>query len=124
MPHLSGRDDYEALWDALAEMPALEQLRVALIMPPYSWVEPTSPSVDLRELYLGPVMRPKGLRLCEVIMPASYRSHFQPREGELFVGSDGSCQYRMLWMGNTTGPAPSDPASTAFASRFAAAQLL
>lgn len=72
VPHLGGRQAYSALWDALAEMPSLTHLRIALLMPRSAASVASPPSIEMRDLYLGPIERLKGLTSCEVAIPSSY----------------------------------------------------
>jgi hypothetical protein len=107
IPHLWGREAYESLWDALAEMPALSHLRIAVLMPRYisrSW------SFDeLRDIYLTPILRVKGLRTCELTMPKSYRPVSGGEEWESFMARSGKGQYHISWSDDTR-PVPSEPA--------------
>lgn len=101
MPHLRGRVGYEALWDAVAEMPALEHLRIALLMPLSSWENLRPPYTGMRELYFGPMKKVEGLRSCEVLLPTSFRWILGTGEEEFkgFGGENGAgrCQYRLSW---------------------------
>ncbi|KAL2268918.1 hypothetical protein VTJ83DRAFT_3764 [Remersonia thermophila] len=109
VPHFGGRDAYEAFWDALAEMPALTRLRIALLMPRWLPTLLAPSAVDLKDSYLGPIGRLKHLRVCEVIMPKSYMPLFGDGECDSFVASPGGLRHRIFWVddpGNlATGPA-------------------
>jgi hypothetical protein len=106
VPHFGGRDAYEAFWDALAEMPALSRLRIALLMPPCPQADLNSPATELRDLYLGPVQRLRSLRTCEVAMPKSYLPAFgAPEWGSVMPRSEKG-QYRLSWVDEVlSGPA-------------------
>ncbi|KAK4191305.1 linoleate 9S-lipoxygenase 1 [Podospora australis] len=99
VPHWLGREGYEDLWDALAEMPALSRLKIEILMPlehPF-YHKATSPA-ELRELYLGPIKRLKNLKSCELIFPEAFQSHlFGLQKGDILVDRDGDCRYRILW---------------------------
>ncbi|KAL1838484.1 hypothetical protein VTJ49DRAFT_2622 [Mycothermus thermophilus] len=110
VPHFGGRDAYEAFWDALAEMPALTRLRIALLMPRWSPTHLTPSVVDLRESYLGPIGRLKHLRVCEVIMPKSYMSLFGDDECDSFVATPGGLRHRISWVDDDPGSLATGPA--------------
>jgi hypothetical protein len=97
IPHIWGRVSYEALWDALAEMPALSHLRIALFIPGLPWPGTSLTPAELRELYLGPIRRLKNLRLCEVVFPELYRPHLALHEDPSFFKCHETCQYRVSW---------------------------
>ncbi|KAK4181535.1 hypothetical protein QBC36DRAFT_175095 [Triangularia setosa] len=94
VPHHWGRDGYEAFWDGLADMPLLSQLRISIIMPQILML--TSPA-ELQKLYFEPIKRLKHLRICEVILPVSYSSHFgmSPEDQRLPIDGDGD--YCICW---------------------------
>ncbi|KAK4226393.1 hypothetical protein QBC38DRAFT_230037 [Podospora fimiseda] len=101
VPHIWGREGYEALWDALAEMPALTSLRIALILPRYSSPAGVASTAELRALYFGPIKRLTNVRSCEVILPKSYRDNLGMHEEEGNFGlleSDGhSPRLQISW---------------------------
>lgn len=111
VPHLYGRDAYEAFWDALAEMPTLSRLRIALLMPPCSQIDPNSPPFELRDLYLGPIQRLRSLRMCEVVMPRSYLPAFGANGWEALMGRNSQGQYRISWVDDDSGLVPPGPAT-------------
>ncbi|KAK4645759.1 hypothetical protein QC761_204360 [Podospora bellae-mahoneyi] len=112
VPHHWGRDGYEAFWDGLADMPLLSQLRISIIMPQILML--ASPE-ELRKLYFEPITRLKHLRICEVILPRSYSSHFgmSPEDQRLPIDGDGN--YRISWAtvddGRPLAAAAANPAS-------------
>ncbi|KAL2131363.1 hypothetical protein VTI74DRAFT_5174 [Chaetomium olivicolor] len=122
VPHLWGREAYEAFWDALAEMPDLAQLRIALLMPRCSPSDLDPPSLDFRELYLAPIMRLKNLRFCEFAMPRSYGPLFGEEELQTFMESHRKGHYRILWADDAER-VPSGPA-VANLPHFPAAQMI
>ncbi|KAK4467179.1 hypothetical protein QBC42DRAFT_292898 [Cladorrhinum samala] len=97
VPHIWGREGYEALWDALAEMPALAQLRIALMLPRYSSPAGLTSSAELRTLYLGPIKRLTNVRSCEVILPISYRLPLGMLEGCSCLDTEGHAQFQISW---------------------------
>ncbi|KAK3308316.1 uncharacterized protein B0T15DRAFT_490905 [Chaetomium strumarium] len=110
VPHLWGREAYESLWDALAEMPALAHLRIAVLMPRFcSRSEPNISFDELRDVYLTPILRLKGLRTCELTMPKSYRPVSDGEEWESFMARSGRGQYHISWS-DDSGLVPSEPA--------------
>ncbi|KAK4235306.1 hypothetical protein C8A03DRAFT_17937 [Achaetomium macrosporum] len=110
VPHLWGREAYESLWDALAEMPTLAHLRIAVLMPRFcSRSEPNTSCDELRDIYLTPILRLKGLRSCELIMPKSYRPVPGGEEWESFMARSGRGQYHISWI-EDSGLVPSEPA--------------
>lgn len=97
VPHIWGREGYEALWDALAEMPALTQLRIALMLPRYSSPSGITSTAELRTLYFGPISRLTNVRFCEVILPRSYCPPLGMHEGDSCLESDGHTQFQISW---------------------------
>ncbi|KAK3995567.1 hypothetical protein QBC44DRAFT_283601 [Cladorrhinum sp. PSN332] len=98
VPHIWGREGYEALWDSLAEMPALVQLRIALILPRYSSPGGVASTAELRALYFGPIKRLTNVRYCEVVLPKSYCLHLgMHQEDESSLETDGHTQLRISW---------------------------
>lgn len=110
VPHLWGRDAYEALWDSLADIPALVRLRIALVLPRCPPADMNASDMDLRDLYLAPIMRLKTLRVCEVVMPQSYRRSFGDGEGESSRERSGKSQFCMSWIDDDAGRVPAGPA--------------
>jgi hypothetical protein len=111
VPHLYGRDAYEAFWDALAEMPTLSRLRIALLMPPCPQFDPNSQPFELRDLYLGPIQRLRSLRVGEVAMPRSYLPAFGATEWGSLMARSSEGQYRISWVDDDSGPVPPGPAT-------------
>jgi hypothetical protein len=110
VPHFGGRDAYEAFWDALAEMPALSRLRIALLMPRCPQADLNPPAFELRDFYLGPVARLRSLRVCEVAMPKSYLPLFGEQGCESFKTRAGGSECRITWVDEDSGRVPSGPA--------------
>ncbi|KAK3297159.1 uncharacterized protein B0H64DRAFT_319462 [Chaetomium fimeti] len=111
VPHSYGRDAYEAFWDALAEMPVLSRLRIALLMPPCPQTDQNPHPFALRDLYLGPIQRLRSLRMCEVAMPRSYVSAFGAQEWESIMARTSEGQYRISWVDDDSGLVPAGPAT-------------
>jgi hypothetical protein len=98
VPHFGGRDAYEAFWDALADMPALTRLRIALLMPGCSNTDLNTPAHELRDCYLGPIKRLRSLRVCEIIMPRSYLPLLGEEECQSFMARADGGRYRISWV--------------------------
>ncbi|GAB1314789.1 hypothetical protein MFIFM68171_04999 [Madurella fahalii] len=111
VPHIDGRVGYEALWDALAEMPALSQLRIAVLMPGGAWLPMNLTSGELRELYLGPIMRLKNPKSCQVILSDSYRGPLGMPEGDSVIEWDKAGEYRVSWADRSLVDLPYAPAA-------------
>ncbi|KAK4158767.1 linoleate 9S-lipoxygenase 1 [Cladorrhinum sp. PSN259] len=97
VPHIWGREGYEALWDALAEMPALAQLRIALLLPRFSSPGGLTSTAELGALYFGPIKRLTNVRSCEVILPKSYCLHLGMHQGDSCLETDGHAQVQISW---------------------------
>jgi hypothetical protein len=110
VPHFRGREAYEAFWDALAEMPSLIRLRIALLMPRWSPTHSTPSPAELRDSYLGPVGRLKNLRMCEVVMPKSYMSLFGDKESDWFEAGPGGLRHRITFVDDDPGNLGAAPA--------------
>lgn len=122
VPHLWGREAYEALWDALADMPALAHLRIALLMPRIIPSDMAVLSIEFRDLYLAPITRLKTLRSCEVVMPRSYGTLFGDEERQFLMAADTKVPYR-IFFADEAERVPSGPA-VANLPHFPAAQMM
>ena len=110
VPHLRGRESYEDFWDALAEMPSLTKLRIALIVPWYSCMDHHAPSpAEMQELYLGPMTRPRNLEVCEVLMQSSLSPFLGPQQIDWLRKQGPHCQYRISWIDEIPGQEPQGP---------------
>ncbi|KAK4153033.1 hypothetical protein C8A00DRAFT_15693 [Chaetomidium leptoderma] len=110
VPHLLGRDAYEAFWDALADMPALSRLRIALLIPRCRQIDLNPPAMGLRDFYLGPIIRLRSLRVCEVAIPKSYSPIFNSGEWESLMARTEKGQYHISWIDDDSGRLYSGPA--------------